>query len=256
MAFSKEVIIDELAQAAGQDPVDFRLSAPRQASAARGRSSGWSPRRPAGTKPFSKEKGRGRGVAVHESFGSVVAQVAEVTVSGDKIARRPRGVRGGLRHRRDAGCGQGADAKRHRLRAVGGAHWARSRSPTGTSIRPTSTSTRCCASTTCRGRSRCISCPRRNPPSGVGEPGTPPIAPGGGQRGACGDRDQTAHAAVRSGARARARANACTSCARRQRHQSAAKLRASRSRPGRWRAPPEPPRVSPRPATCRGGSDP
>jgi len=36
-------------------------------------------------KPFSKEKGRGRGVAVQESFGTVVAQVAEVTVAGDTI---------------------------------------------------------------------------------------------------------------------------------------------------------------------------
>ena len=35
---------------------------------------------------------------------------------------------------------------------------------------------RCCASTRCR-RSRCTSCRRREAPTGVGEPGVPPIAP-------------------------------------------------------------------------------
>lgn len=83
-AYSKEVIIDELAQAAGEDPVAFRLKFlgkhPRHVGALKlaAEKAGWD-------KPFPKEKGRGRGVAVHESFGTVVAQVAEVTVSGDKI---------------------------------------------------------------------------------------------------------------------------------------------------------------------------
>lgn len=35
--------------------------------------------------PFAKEKWRGRGVAIQESFGTVVAQIAEVTVTGDEI---------------------------------------------------------------------------------------------------------------------------------------------------------------------------
>jgi isoquinoline 1-oxidoreductase beta subunit len=84
MAFSKEVIIDELAEAAGEDPVAFRLrllgNHPRHAAVLRlvAEKAGWQ-------QPFAGGKGRGRGVAVHESFGSVVAQVAEVTVSGNDI---------------------------------------------------------------------------------------------------------------------------------------------------------------------------
>jgi isoquinoline 1-oxidoreductase beta subunit len=84
MAFSKEVIIDELAQAAGQDPVDFRLKLlarrPRHAAVLKlaAQKAGWEV-------PFPRLRGRGRGVAVHASFGSIVAQIAEVTVEGGRV---------------------------------------------------------------------------------------------------------------------------------------------------------------------------
>ncbi|MDP4023438.1 xanthine dehydrogenase family protein molybdopterin-binding subunit [Methylobacterium sp. NEAU 140] len=76
-----EVMIDELAHAAGADPVAYRLSllagAPRLAGVLRlaAEKAGWSAGAPG-------EKNRGLGVAAHESFGSYVAMVADVT-AGD-----------------------------------------------------------------------------------------------------------------------------------------------------------------------------
>jgi isoquinoline 1-oxidoreductase beta subunit len=77
-----EVFIDELAQAAGQDPLQFRLAllkdAPRQAAVLRlaAEKAGWGQTLP---------KGRGRGIAVHKSFGSHVAMVADVTVASGNL---------------------------------------------------------------------------------------------------------------------------------------------------------------------------
>ena len=77
-AFVVERFIDELAHAAGKDPFEYRRGLlahhPRhkgvlELAAAK---AGWGKPLPAG---------RGRGIAVHESFGSFVAQVAEVSMS-------------------------------------------------------------------------------------------------------------------------------------------------------------------------------
>jgi len=79
-AFVVETFIDELAYAAKADPLEFRrrllAGHPRHQGvlALAAQKAGWGSVMPAG---------RGRGIAVHESFGSFIAQVAEVSVSAD-----------------------------------------------------------------------------------------------------------------------------------------------------------------------------
>lgn len=81
-AFAIECFIDELAHAAARDPVEYRLAlldhAPRHRAVLElaASSAGWGQ---------AMAPGRGRGIAVYQSFGSVVAQVAEVTMADREI---------------------------------------------------------------------------------------------------------------------------------------------------------------------------
>ncbi|GAB4259200.1 MAG: xanthine dehydrogenase family protein molybdopterin-binding subunit [Deferrisomatales bacterium] len=171
-AFAVESFVDELAAAAGADPVAYRLElladAPRhrrvlEAAAQR---AGWGSALP---------EGAGRGVAVHESFGSVVAQVVEVSAGGEGIAV--------LRVVCAADCGPTAHADGVVAQMEGGALFGLS-AALGERItlrdgRPVETDL---------GAYRLLRMhqapevevqvlPGAGPPGGAGEPGVPPVAP-------------------------------------------------------------------------------
>lgn len=83
-AFIVETFIDEIAHTAGKDPYEFRRTLlakdPRRKALLElvAQKAGWG---------RTLAKGRGRGIAVHKSFGSYVAQVAEVSVTKEGEVR-------------------------------------------------------------------------------------------------------------------------------------------------------------------------
>src|SRR5258708_36522093 len=77
-----ESFVDELALKSKKDPVEYRRRLLKKHPRPLGvlnlaaQKAGWG-------KPLPK--GHHRGIAVHESFGSFIAQVAEVSVTGDQL---------------------------------------------------------------------------------------------------------------------------------------------------------------------------
>jgi isoquinoline 1-oxidoreductase beta subunit len=85
-AFFGESFIDELAHASGQDPLEYRLALLKDAPRHRAvlllaaERAGW----PGHGTPAALGAGRARGVALHESFGSVVAQVVVASIENGR----------------------------------------------------------------------------------------------------------------------------------------------------------------------------
>jgi isoquinoline 1-oxidoreductase beta subunit len=177
-AFFKESFVDECAHFAGQDPVAFRLGLlarhPRAAAVLKlaADKAGWGqpvPPAPDGAKAA-------RGVALHQSFGSVVAQVAEVSLAPDGAVRVHRVVCAVdcgtpvnpnlIAQQMESGIVFGLSAALHGDITVARGRVAQSNFHDQPAL-------------------RLDACPRIEThilpsdahPEGVGEPGTPPIAP-------------------------------------------------------------------------------
>ncbi|HEY7609910.1 MAG TPA: xanthine dehydrogenase family protein molybdopterin-binding subunit [Alphaproteobacteria bacterium] len=172
-AFSTEIMIDELARAAGKDPVNYRLTLLQGHERHRGvlavaaEKAGWGKELP---------KGRFQGVAVHESFRSVVAEVAELSVAGDgsfKVERVVCAVDCGIavnpdvvRAQMEGGIGYGLSAALAEQVTLEGGKVVQSNFHDYTPLRITDmpkVEVHILQSTAA--------------PTGVGEPGVPPIAP-------------------------------------------------------------------------------
>ena len=93
-AFFKECFVDEAAVAAGQDPVAFRAGLLRRHPRHRHVLERAATLADWGTPlaPAADGAARARGIALHASFGAVVAQVAEVSLAADKQIRVHRVV--------------------------------------------------------------------------------------------------------------------------------------------------------------------
>ncbi|MDX1491653.1 MAG: xanthine dehydrogenase family protein molybdopterin-binding subunit [Pseudohongiellaceae bacterium] len=172
-AFSKEVFIDYLAREAGVDPIEYRLSLlehnPRETAALKlvAEKAGW------GTKQLPK--GWGRGVAVHTSFGSSVAEIAEVSVEGDSFKVEKVYVA--------VDCGIAVNPSIIKAQIEGGIAYGLSAALddeltlTDGNVDQTNFHNYRVLRMSAMPEVEVHIVPSQNAPSGVGEPGTPPIAP-------------------------------------------------------------------------------
>ncbi len=172
-AYSTETFLDELAHAAGRDPLELRRALlgkhPRHLAVLNlaAEKAGWGQPLPAG---------RARGIAVHESFDSVVAQVAEVTRRPDGLPKVEKVVCAV-----DCGTAINPDVIRSQMEGgigfgLAGAMWSeitlvrgRAQERNFDSYRPLRIADMPAVEV--------YIVPSSAVPTGVGEPGVPPIAP-------------------------------------------------------------------------------
>jgi len=172
-AYSTEMFLDELARAAGRDPLEVRrallqgrtrhLAALNLAA----RQAGWGHPLP---------PGRARGVAVHQSFGTVVAQVAEVALDKSGMPRVER-----LVCAVECGIAVNPDVVRAQMEGsigfgLGAALWGEITLVDGRVQQSNFHDYRILRIDEMP-RVEVHIVPSAAPPTGVGEPGVPPIAP-------------------------------------------------------------------------------
>jgi isoquinoline 1-oxidoreductase beta subunit len=171
-AFAFEVFLDELAAAAGKDPVEFRRGllgkAPRHLGVLNlaAEKAGWGTPLP---------EGRARGVAVHQSFASYVAEVAEVSIENGKprVHRVVCAVDCGvainpdvIRMQMESGIAFGLSAALHGEITLQDGKVQQANFDSYPPLRINEMPA-----------VEVYIVPSAEPPTGVGEPGTPPIAP-------------------------------------------------------------------------------
>ena len=171
--FFAESFVDELAAAAGRDPVEFRrglLSTNPRALAVldlAAERSGWT---------NSPPRGRARGVAIAESFGSIVAEVAEVSGSlatGIKVNRVTVVVDCGTTINPDTVAAQMESAV---IQGIGAALWSDMPFKAGQPMRRNFNTFRMPKLRDAPAIETYI-IESGAPLGGIGEPGLPPIAP-------------------------------------------------------------------------------
>jgi len=173
-AYVMEHTIDQLARRAGKDPVEYRRALYRKAGATRhlaaldlaAGKAGWGSPTPAGWT---------RGVAVHESFGSVVAQVAEVKLENGvpKVGRVVTAIDCGIAIAPDQIAAQMEGGTCYGLSA---ALFGEITLTDGQVDQANFDTYRVLRNSEAPTVETYI-VPSANPPSGVGEPGTPVIGP-------------------------------------------------------------------------------
>jgi isoquinoline 1-oxidoreductase beta subunit len=173
-AFVMEHTIEQLARKAGKDPVEYRRALYTKAGAKRhlavldlaAQKAGWGTPAPAGWT---------RGVAVHESFGSVVAQIAEVKLENGvpKVGRVVTAV----------DCGTAISPDQIAAQMEGGTCYGLSAALYGQVtlkdgvVEQTNFDTYRVLRNSEAPKVETYIVPSANPPSGIGEPGTPVIGP-------------------------------------------------------------------------------